>query len=75
MMRLIVEDDQFVNVAHDHAQVHLGVGGRPGRSLARGNNPSCFRHPRSGLVVIAGIDPMNVRKEDIPRLDGMRTSS
>jgi hypothetical protein len=35
MVRFVVQHDQFVDVADNYAQVHFGVGGRAGGTLAK----------------------------------------
>ena len=64
MVRLVVEHHQFVDVAHDHAQVDFGVGGRAGGPLAQEIIHRVFVVGRSGNVV-PGIDAVDVGQEDV----------
>ena len=69
MVRLVVEDHQLVDVAHDHAQVDLAVGRRAGRPRAEEvvHRVLVVRRSRD---VIAGVDAMDVRQKDVARLAG-----
>ena len=69
MVRLVVQHNQFVNVAHDHAQIHLGVGGRAAGPLAQKVIPRVLVIRRCGNVV-SGIDPVDIGQEDIARWPG-----
>ena len=64
VVRLVVQHHQFVDVAHDHAQVHLGVGGRAGGPLAQEIVHRVLVVGRGGNVV-AGVDAVDVGQEDV----------
>ena len=65
MVRLVVQHHQLVNVADDHAQVHLGV---RGRSSGPGAKEVVHRVLilSGGRNVVPGIDAVNVRQKDVP---------
>ena len=64
VVRLVVQHHQFVNVAHDHTQVHFGVGGRAGGMLAQKIVHRVLVIGRCGDVV-AGIDAVDVGQENV----------
>src|SRR3990172_3024402 len=63
MVRLVVQDHQLVNIAHYHAQIHLGVGGGAAWTFAQKIVHRIFIIGRGGNVV-AGIYSVDVRQKD-----------
>ena len=64
MVRLVVQHHQFVDVAHDHAQIHFGVGGRAAGPLAQKIVHRVFILGRCGNIV-AGVDAVDVGQKDV----------
>jgi hypothetical protein len=62
---LVIENGQFLDVAHNHAQIDLAVGGPAGRSRAKKVvHRVVVVHRRNGFI--AGVNAVDVRQEDVP---------
>jgi len=64
VVSFVVEHQQFINVAHDHAQIDFGVGGGTRGTLAQEIIHGVVIIYAGGDVV-ASIDTMDVGEKDV----------